>query len=120
VAKVQVGSAKRSRSNVEKGCRKTDEAKRSELYETGRPLFGVSAPVTTGVAAEKIVAVSTKVIDDTIARATEVLGGRDEAYCWLGTPIRGLDFATPIYVLRTKGGAGRIKDILGQIENGTW
>src|SRR5579872_4034390 len=37
-------------------------------------------------------------IDKTIKLAARVLGSRDEAYRWLGTPIRGLEFATPIYV----------------------
>jgi hypothetical protein len=59
-------------------------------------------------------------IDKTIKLAARVLGSRDEAYRWLGTPIRGLDFATPIYVLKTKGGVNIIKDILGQMEHGTW
>ncbi len=59
-------------------------------------------------------------IDDMIQRASEVLGSRDEAMRWLGTPVRGLDFATPISLLGTKEGAERVSDILGQMERGVW
>lgn len=55
-----------------------------------------------------------------IARATEVIGDRQEAMRWLGTPIRGLDYATPISLLATEEGAQRVNDILGQIEHGVW
>ena len=59
-------------------------------------------------------------IDEMIGRATEVLGTRDEALRWLGTPIPALDFATPISVLGTKKGAARVKDVLTQMEHGVW
>ena len=55
-----------------------------------------------------------------IARAEEVLGSRDEGLRWLGTPVRGLDFATPISFLATPEGVERVNDILGQIEHGVW
>jgi hypothetical protein len=55
-----------------------------------------------------------------MARATEVIGDRDEALRWLGTPVRGLDFATPISLLGTEEGATRVNDILGQMEHGIW
>ncbi|MEO5924238.1 MAG: MbcA/ParS/Xre antitoxin family protein [Bryobacteraceae bacterium] len=59
-------------------------------------------------------------IDQLIARTTEVLGSRDEAMRWLGTPVRALDFARPIYILRTPGGAEQINQVLGQMEHGIW
>lgn len=59
-------------------------------------------------------------IDELINRAVEVLGSRDEGMRWLGTPVRGLDFATPISMLGTKEGAVRVSDILGQMERGIW
>lgn len=55
-----------------------------------------------------------------IARAIEVLGDREKALRWLGTPVRGLDFATPISLLGTEEGARRVDTILGQMEHGVW
>ena len=55
-----------------------------------------------------------------IARAAEVIGDRDKALRWLGTPVRGLDFATPISLLGTEEGARRVDTILGQMEHGIW
>jgi uncharacterized protein (DUF2384 family) len=55
-----------------------------------------------------------------IVKATEVLGSRDAAMRWLGTPVRGLDFATPISLLGTKDGTDRVSDVLGQMEHGVW
>jgi hypothetical protein len=39
---------------------------------------------------------------------------------WLGMPVRGLAFATPISLLGTEEGARRVSDILGQMEHGIW
>jgi hypothetical protein len=61
-----------------------------------------------------------KAIDEMIAKAAEVLGSRDEGMRWLGNPVRGLDFATPISLLGTPEGVLRVNDILGQIEHGIW
>jgi putative toxin-antitoxin system antitoxin component (TIGR02293 family) len=55
-----------------------------------------------------------------IDRATAVIGERDAAMRWLGTPVRALDFATPISVLGTAKGAALVEDVLGQIEHGVW
>jgi putative toxin-antitoxin system antitoxin component (TIGR02293 family) len=55
-----------------------------------------------------------------VERATEVIGDHQEAMRWLGTPVRGLDYATPISLLGTKKGTERVIDILGQIEHGVW
>jgi putative toxin-antitoxin system antitoxin component (TIGR02293 family) len=55
-----------------------------------------------------------------IDRATTVIGDRDAAMRWLGTPVRALDFATPISVLGSAKGVARVKDVLGQIEHGVW
>ena len=53
-------------------------------------------------------------------RATEVIGDRDEALRWLGTPVRALDYATPISLLGTSEGVMRVEDILGRMEHGVW
>ncbi len=59
-------------------------------------------------------------LHEIIGRATEIIGDRQEAMRWLGTPVRGLDYATPISLLGTDEGAQRVNDILGQIEHGVW
>jgi len=53
-------------------------------------------------------------------RATDVLGDRDKALRWMGTPIRGLGFATPISLLGTSEGLQSVEDILTQMEHGVW
>ena len=50
----------------------------------------------------------------------EILGSREDGMRWLGTPVRGLDFATPISLLGTKEGSERVNDVLGQMEHGVW
>jgi DNA-binding CsgD family transcriptional regulator len=59
-------------------------------------------------------------LDFLVDRAIEVIGDRDEAMRWLGTPIRALDYATPISLLGTNEGASRVEDVLGQMEHGVW
>jgi putative toxin-antitoxin system antitoxin component (TIGR02293 family) len=59
-------------------------------------------------------------IDPTLDRAVEVIGNREEAMRWLGTPVRALDYATPISLLGTSEGAKRVEDVLGQMEHGLW
>jgi uncharacterized protein (DUF2384 family) len=39
---------------------------------------------------------------------------------WLGTPVRALNFATPISILGTEDGIERVSDVLGQMEYGIW
>jgi uncharacterized protein (DUF2384 family) len=53
-------------------------------------------------------------------RATDVLGDRDKALRWMGTPSRGLGFATPISLLGTSEGVQSVEDILTQMEHGVW
>jgi putative toxin-antitoxin system antitoxin component (TIGR02293 family) len=60
------------------------------------------------------------IVESVIDKAREVIGNRDEAMRWLGTPVRALDYATPISLLGTAEGARRVKDVLGQIEYGVW
>jgi putative toxin-antitoxin system antitoxin component (TIGR02293 family) len=59
-------------------------------------------------------------VESIISRAIEVIGDRDQAMRWLGTPVRALDFATPISLLGTGAGAARVEDVLGQMEHGIW
>ena len=60
------------------------------------------------------------VLDSVIDRATDVIGNRDEAMRWLGTPVRALNFATPISLLGTSEGTARVEHVLGQMEHGVW
>jgi putative toxin-antitoxin system antitoxin component (TIGR02293 family) len=59
-------------------------------------------------------------LDSIIERATDVLGDRVAVMRWFGTPVRALDFATPISVLGTREGATQVADVLGQMEYGVW
>jgi putative toxin-antitoxin system antitoxin component (TIGR02293 family) len=63
---------------------------------------------------------ATEAVESIISRAIEVIGDRDQAMRWLGTPVRALDFATPISLLGTGAGAARVEDVLGQMEHGIW
>ena len=78
------------------------------------PQFGLSKP------SGEIQAMPRSAVDLIIDRATEVLGNKEEAMRWLGTPVRGLDFATPVSLLATKKGQTRVNDILGRMEYGIW
>jgi putative toxin-antitoxin system antitoxin component (TIGR02293 family) len=59
-------------------------------------------------------------IVDVTARAIEVFGTREKALRWLKTPIRSLGDQTPISLLRSPEGAGRVQDLLGRVEHGIW
>jgi putative toxin-antitoxin system antitoxin component (TIGR02293 family) len=53
-----------------------------------------------------------------IHRATEVIGDRSDALRWLGTPVRALNYATPISLLHDSKGREAVLTILGRIEHG--
>lgn len=55
-----------------------------------------------------------------LAKATEVLGGRDDAERWLMREAMGLDGARPIDLLRTVQGAELVKEFLGRLEHGVY
>lgn len=59
-------------------------------------------------------------IEPIIERIVEGIGDREQAMRWLGTPVRALDFATPISMLGTKEGVEKVMDVLGQMEHGVW
>ncbi|HXM43416.1 MAG TPA: MbcA/ParS/Xre antitoxin family protein [Bryobacteraceae bacterium] len=59
-------------------------------------------------------------VDPIIERIVEVMGNREQAMRWLGTPVRALDFATPISLMATSSGKKRVLDVLGQMEHGVW
>jgi putative toxin-antitoxin system antitoxin component (TIGR02293 family) len=62
----------------------------------------------------KITAVESSIVD----RAIEVIGDKNEALRWLGTPVRDLDYATPVSLIATPKGRTAVLDVLGRIEHG--
>ena len=63
---------------------------------------------------------SDQTIQKIIDKASRILGDKDGAMRWLGTPVRALDYATPISLLGSKDGVIRVNNVLGQMENGIW
>jgi len=53
-----------------------------------------------------------------IHRTMEVLGNRSDAMRWLGTPVRALDYATPISLLDDSKGREDVLTVLGRLEHG--
>ncbi len=51
-------------------------------------------------------------------RAVEVIGNEAEAMRWMGTPIRALDYATPISLLHDAKGYDAVRVVLGRLEHG--
>lgn len=61
---------------------------------------------------------STVSIDKILDRATDVIGDRDEASRWLGTPVRALNFATPVSLLTNAQGKEAVEIVLTKLEHG--
>jgi putative toxin-antitoxin system antitoxin component (TIGR02293 family) len=53
-----------------------------------------------------------------IRRTVEVIGSRSDAMRWLGTPVRALNYATPISLLHDSKGREDVIAVLGRIEHG--
>ncbi len=53
-----------------------------------------------------------------IQRVIDVIGDQEEAMRWLGTPVRALDYATPISCLYDASGRERVLSVLTQLEHG--
>ena len=51
-------------------------------------------------------------------RAVEVIGDKNDAFRWMGTPVRALDFATPVSLLGTLRGRQAVVRVLGRLEHG--
>jgi len=62
----------------------------------------------------KITTVESSIVD----RAIQVIGDKNEALRWLGTPVRDLDYATPVSLIATPKGRAAVLDVLGRIEHG--
>src|SRR5262245_20889175 len=57
-------------------------------------------------------------IEPIVQRAIDVIGDRDEAMRWLGTPVRALDYATPISRLHDPESREQVLSVLTQLEHG--
>lgn len=57
-------------------------------------------------------------IERVIERAVQVIGTREEALRWLGTPVRALNYATPISLLNDAAGSDQVEAVLTKLENG--
>ena len=57
-------------------------------------------------------------IEPIVQRAIEVIGGREEAMRWLGTPVRALNCATPISRLHDSESREQVLSVLTQLEHG--
>jgi putative toxin-antitoxin system antitoxin component (TIGR02293 family) len=53
-------------------------------------------------------------------RATEVIGNRDDAMRWMGTPVRALGYATPISLVHRAKGRKDVLAVLTRLEHGVW
>src|ERR1700726_4258998 len=56
--------------------------------------------------------------DALIDLAADVIGDRETALGWMGTPVQALDYATPVSLLNSKDGFDRVAAVLEQIQNG--
>lgn len=57
-------------------------------------------------------------VEPVVQRAIEVIGGREEAMRWLGTPVRALDYATPISRLHDTESREQVLSVLTRLEHG--
>jgi uncharacterized protein (DUF2384 family) len=55
-------------------------------------------------------------IEIILKRATEVIGMREKAMRWRGTPVRTLDYANPVSLLSSEAGAERVLATLTNLE----
>lgn len=55
---------------------------------------------------------------EVLNRAAEVIGSKGGAMRWMGTPVRALNYATPISLLHTRKGKEAVLTVLGRLEHG--
>jgi hypothetical protein len=55
-----------------------------------------------------------------VEKAIDIIGDREDALRWLGTPIRALGYATPISRLGDDAGAKEVLAVLDQLAQGVW
>jgi len=57
-------------------------------------------------------------VERVIEQAIRVIGSREEAMRWLGTPVRALGLATPISRLADQPGREQVLSVLTSLEHG--
>ena len=57
---------------------------------------------------------------ETLAKASEVFGGQEEAEQWMSRPATGLDGQRPVELLQTLQGAELVNEFLGRLEYGVY
>jgi putative toxin-antitoxin system antitoxin component (TIGR02293 family) len=57
---------------------------------------------------------------ETLAKATDIFGGKEEAERWMSKPATGLDGQRPIELLQTFQGAELVNDFLTRLEYGVY
>ena len=62
--------------------------------------------------------VDLKAYGEVLQRAASVIGDRQDAMRWLGTPVRALNYATPISLLYDPNGCEDVLSVLGRLEHG--
>ena len=66
------------------------------------------------------VPIPTESIDKILDRAAEVIGDREQALRWFGTPVPALNFATPVSQLGTPQGKEAVETVLTRLEHGVF
>jgi putative toxin-antitoxin system antitoxin component (TIGR02293 family) len=51
-------------------------------------------------------------------RAVEVIGNKNEAMRWMGTPVRALNYDTPVSLLGSRKGRESVLTVLERLEHG--
>ena len=64
------------------------------------------------------VSIQPQSVEFVVSRAIEVIGDQPAALRWLGTPVRALDYATPISRLYDPQGQSEVLKVLTQLEHG--
>jgi len=62
----------------------------------------------------------TWLLAETLAKATEIFGSKEDAELWMSRPAMGLDGERPIDLLQTVQGAELVNDFLGRLEYGVY
>lgn len=112
---------------------KTSGNPKAAVGSRSRPGKYMTLPIPTGVSerlepAPNVYTISTRPMEQeqadqreqVFARAVEVIENEERALRWMGTPIKGLGFATPVSLLGTDEGRAAVLKILGQLEYGVW
>lgn len=85
----------------------TTEKQQSEVLRPPRQRQGAPHPHSNERAETEV-----------MRRTTAVLGDQPSAMRWLGTPVRALDYATPVSLLHDPKGREAVLTVLGRLEHG--